>query len=65
MQASVFQAYVMPFMLITAHSLAIMIALLLALAFFMYADQKSGPLCSIVVGLMLLAFGLLQVLRIF
>ena len=37
---SFFQAYVMPFMLITAHSLAIMIALLLALAFFMYADRK-------------------------
>ena len=37
---SFFQAYVMPFLLITAHSLAIMIALLLALAFFMYADRK-------------------------
>ena len=37
---SFFQAYVMPFMVITAHSLAIMIALLLALAFFMYADRK-------------------------
>ena len=63
---SFFQAYVMPFMLITAHSLAIMIALLLALAFFAYADRKSGPLYSFVVGLMLLArSGYCKVLRIF
>ena len=58
---SFFQAYVMPFMLITAHSLAIMIALLLALAFFMYADQKVWAAVQLrrgpnVVG----PFGLLQ-----
>ncbi len=58
---SFFQAYVMPFMLITAHSLAIMIALLLALAFFMYADRKVWAAVQLrrgpnVVG----PFGLLQ-----
>ena len=56
-----FQAYVMPFLLITAHSLAIMIALLLALAFFMYADRKVWAAVQLrrgpnVVG----PFGLLQ-----
>ena len=58
---SFFQAYVMPFLLITAHSLAIMIALLLALAFFMYADRKVWAAVQLrrgpnVVG----PFGLLQ-----
>ena len=58
---SFFQAYVMPFMVITAHSLAIMIALLLALAFFMYADRKVWAAVQLrrgpnVVG----PFGLLQ-----
>ena len=58
---SFFQAYVMPLMLITAHSLAIMIALLLALAFFMYADRKVWAAVQLrrgpnVVG----PFGLLQ-----
>ena len=58
---SFFQAYVMPFMLITAHSLAIMVALLLALAFFMYADRKVWAAVQLrrgpnVVG----PFGLLQ-----
>ena len=58
---SFFQAYVIPFMLITAHSLAIMIALLLALAFFMYADRKVWAAVQLrrgpnVVG----PFGLLQ-----
>ena len=58
---SFFQAYVMPFMFITAHSLAIMIALLLALAFFMYADRKVWAAVQLrrgpnVVG----PFGLLQ-----
>ena len=58
---SFFQVYVMPFMLITAHSLAIMIALLLALAFFMYADRKVWAAVQLrrgpnVVG----PFGLLQ-----
>jgi len=58
---SFFQAYLMPFMLITAHSLAIMIALLLALAFFMYADRKVWAAVQLrrgpnVVG----PFGLLQ-----
>ena len=58
---SFFLAYVMPFMLITAHSLAIMIALLLALAFFMYADRKVWAAVQLrrgpnVVG----PFGLLQ-----
>ena len=58
---SFFQAYVMPFMLITVHSLAIMIALLLALAFFMYADRKVWAAVQLrrgpnVVG----PFGLLQ-----
>ena len=58
---SLFQAYVMPFLLITAHSLAIMIALLLALAFFMYADRKVWAAVQLrrgpnVVG----PFGLLQ-----
>ena len=51
----------MPFLLITAHSLAIMIALLLALAFFMYADRKVWAAVQLrrgpnVVG----PFGLLQ-----
>ena len=58
---SFFQGYVMPFLLITAHSLAIMIALLLALAFFMYADRKVWAAVQLrrgpnVVG----PFGLLQ-----
>lgn len=58
---SFFQAFMMPFMLITAHSLAIMIALLLALAFFMYADRKVWAAVQLrrgpnVVG----PFGLLQ-----
>ena len=58
---SFFQGYVMPFLLITAHSLAIMIALLLALAFFMYADRKVWAVVQLrrgpnVVG----PFGLLQ-----
>lgn len=58
---SFIQAYVMPFLLITAHSLAIMIALLLALAFFMYADRKVWAAVQLrrgpnVVG----PFGLLQ-----
>ena len=58
---SFFQGYMMPFLLITAHSLAIMIALLLALAFFMYADRKVWAAVQLrrgpnVVG----PFGLLQ-----
>lgn len=58
---SFFQGYMMPFLLITAHSLAIMIVLLLALAFFMYADRKVWAAVQLrrgpnVVG----PFGLLQ-----
>lgn len=56
-----FDAYVMPFLLVAAHSLAIMLALLLALAFFMYADRKVWAAVQLrrgpnVVG----PFGLLQ-----
>lgn len=55
------ETYVLPILLITAHSLAIMLVLLLALAFFMYADRKVWAAVQLrrgpnVVG----PFGLLQ-----
>lgn len=61
LQPSFFEAYVLPFALIGAHSLAIILALLVALAFFMYADRKIWAAVQLrrgpnVVG----PFGLLQ-----
>ena len=58
---SFFETYVLPFALIGAHSLAIILALLVALAFFMYADRKIWAAVQLrrgpnVVG----PFGLLQ-----
>ncbi|MGC6511335.1 MAG: NADH-quinone oxidoreductase subunit NuoH [Parvibaculales bacterium] len=58
---SFFDIYVLPGLIIVGHSLAIMVALLLALAFFMYADRKVWAAVQLrrgpnVVG----PFGLLQ-----
>ncbi len=61
MDSVFFETYVLPGLIIVAHSLAIMLALLLALAFFMYADRKVWAAVQLrrgpnVVG----PFGLLQ-----
>ncbi|MGC6475020.1 MAG: NADH-quinone oxidoreductase subunit NuoH [Parvibaculales bacterium] len=61
MDSVFFDTYVLPGLIIVAHSLAIMLALLLALAFFMYADRKVWAAVQLrrgpnVVG----PFGLLQ-----
>ncbi|MGC6471744.1 MAG: NADH-quinone oxidoreductase subunit NuoH [Parvibaculales bacterium] len=61
MDSTFFDIYVLPGLIIVGHSLAIMVALLLALAFFMYADRKVWAAVQLrrgpnVVG----PFGLLQ-----
>ena len=61
METSVFDMYIWPALLVTLHSLAIILVLLVSLAFFMYADRKIWAAVQLrrgpnVVG----PFGLLQ-----
>ncbi len=61
METSVFDMYILPALLVTLHSLAIILVLLVSLAFFMYADRKIWAAVQLrrgpnVVG----PFGLLQ-----
>ena len=61
MDSTMFESYIWPALLVTAHSLAIVVVLLVSLAFFMYADRKIWAAVQLrrgpnVVGI----FGLLQ-----
>ena len=42
MDSVFFDTYIWPALIVTAHSLAIILALLVSLAFFMLADRKIG-----------------------
>ncbi len=61
MDSVFFDTYVWPALIVTAHSLAIILALLVSLAFFMLADRKIWAAAQLRKGpTMVGPFGLLQ-----